>query len=53
MKVSTVIVELVTGCVFGFEFVDDELDWVLHIGFIRVMKFSHDVKEDETPKPKD
>jgi len=39
-----IIVELITGCVFGFEFVDEELKWVLHIGFIRVMSFSHDAQ---------
>lgn len=54
MKINTILVELVTGCVFGFEFVDDELTWVLHIGFIRVMRFTHELeKKDETPHTKD
>ena len=39
MKVKFFIVEMITGCTFGFEFVDDDLLWVLHLGFIRVMRF--------------
>lgn len=43
-----IIVELVTGAVFGFEFVDDTLKWVLHLGFIRIMKLSKDVKDEDS-----
>ena len=47
MKVNTIIIEFITGAVVGFEFVDDELTWVLHLGFIRVMRFTHDIEKDE------
>lgn len=38
--------EFVTGAVFGFEFVDDRLLWVLHLGFFRIMKFRKEALED-------
>lgn len=52
MKINTVIVELITGCTFGFEFVDTELRWVLHLGFFRVMKFTHEAEGNETTNDK-
>lgn len=46
MKVKFIIIEMITGCTFGFEFVDDELLWVLHLGIVRVMRFAADAPDE-------
>ncbi len=38
----------IVGAVFGFEFVDDELLWVLHFGPLRIMRMAVTTDEDET-----
>lgn len=50
MKINVYVFEFVTGMVFGFEFVDEELKWALHLGFCRIMKLSQEIEDEQLHK---